>query len=307
MATSATFNPFAADKIESAANLYSGYTTKSMVFNYDDSHKRDKELIDLLNTYGMKGTFNINSSRLIDNMKSYCAQDATDEQVIEFAKNLYSGHEIANHTATHPAADSTPEEDTKYGITSENLIKDINDCDTFAKENFGVNTIGLAWPNGPATRRDDYATYVLPQMQNNTSIKYARAFENGSFALPEDWYRWNSTCHHNDALYFTDKFNALDNEGDLKCFFNWGHSYEFADNEGNDALDWTMIENVMKKLQGQNIWFATNGDIYNYVEATKKVEKTDTTIKNNSDMTLYYNINGVNVSIAPGATYSIAE
>ena len=30
-----------------------------------------------------------------------------------------------------------------------------------------------------------------------------------------------------------------------------------------------------------------------------------TTVKNNSDMTVYYNINGQNVEIAPGETFSI--
>lgn len=68
-----------------------------------------------------------------------------------------------------------------------------------------------------------------------------------------------------------------------------------------------MIENVMKKLQNEDIWFATNGDVYNYVEASKLVEKTDTTIKNNSTVPLYFSINGENVTIAAGATYDITE
>ena len=307
LASSATFSPFEQDIIESAQVLYKGYTTKSMVFNYDDSDKNDKPLIDLLNTYGMKGTFNIVSSRLIKNFKSYVGDSPTDAQVLAYAKELYTGHEIANHTDTHPYAHKTPEENATYGITSEDLIAQINTCDTFAYTNFGTNTIALAWPAGPATRRADYDTYILPALKNNTNIKFARYHENGSFDLPDDWYRWNSTCHHNDAPYFTDKFVALENEGDLKCFFNWGHSYEFKDNEGDDNLDWTMIENVMKKLQNEDIWFATNGDVYNYVEASKLVEKTDTTIKNNSTVPLYFSINGENVTIAAGATYDITE
>ena len=255
----------------------------------------------------MKGTFNIVSSRLIKNFKSYVGDSPTDAQVLAYAKELYTGHEIANHTDTHPYAHKTPEENATYGITSEDLIAQINTCDTFAYTNFGTNTIALAWPAGPATRRADYDTYILPALKNNTNIKFARYHENGSFDLPDDWYRWNSTCHHNDAPYFTDKFVALENEGDLKCFFNWGHSYEFKDNEGDDNLDWTMIENVMKKLQNEDIWFATNGDVYNYVEASKLVEKTDTTIKNNSTVPLYFSINGENVTIAAGATYDITE
>ncbi len=63
----------------------------------------------------------------------------------------------------------------------------------------------------------------------------------------------------------------------------------------------------MQSLSGDNIWFATNGDIYRYAEAVKKAEVTDTEVKNKSDMTLYFNINGKNVEIAPGNSYKINE
>ena len=64
----------------------------------------------------------------------------------------------------------------------------------------------------------------------------------------------------------------------------------------------------MKKLTAEDdIWFATNGDIYRYVEATKLVEVTENSVKNNSNMTVYYNINGQNVEIKPGKTYTIKK
>ena len=47
--------------------------------------------------------------------------------------------------------------------------------------------------------------------------------------------------------------------------------------------------------------------VYRYVEATKLVEVTDTTVTNNSGMTVYYNINGKNVELAAGDVYTIGQ
>ena len=66
-----------------------------------------------------------------------------------------------------------------------------------------------------------------------------------------------------------------------------------------------MIENVISKLANENIWFATNGDVYRYSEALAKAVVSDTEIINNSDITLYYQVNGENIEIASGETYSI--
>ena len=310
------FEAYASDKIESAARLYEGYTTKSMAFNYDDCRWEDQHLIELLDQYGMKGTFNLVSGNIIKNLKSLCSSQtgaSDDASVLAFAKELYKNHEVSNHTVTHRPSHLNPGEigyDSKgnqlVGVSTEEEVADIVGCPAYIKEYLGVDAIGMAWPNGYGTSRSDYESDLLPAMKE-AGIKYARAAESGNFNLPEDWYRWNATCHHNNALAFTDQFIALKNEGDLKCFFNWCHTYEFEQNEGDDSKDWTMIETVMQKLQPENIWFATNGDIYRYVEATKLVEITDTTVTNNSDMTVYYNINGTNVELAPGAVYSVLD
>lgn len=316
LASAVSFDSYATDKIELAARLYEGYTTKSMVFNYDDCRWEDQHLIQLLDQYGMKGTFNLVSGNIIRNLKSLCLEQTganDDASVLAFAKELYKDHEISNHTVSHRPSHLDPGEigyDSKgnqlVGVSTEEEIADIVGCPAYIKENFGVDAIGMAWPNGYGTSRSDYESDLLPAMID-AGIKYARAPESNNFNLPEDWYRWSSTCHHNSAPLFAEKFVALENSGDLKCFFNWGHTYEFEQNEGNDSKDWTMIENVMKTLQPDNIWFATNGDIYRYVEATKLVEVTDTTVTNNSDMTVYYNINGTNVELAPGEVYSVVD
>ena len=99
----------------------------------------------------------------------------------------------------------------------------------------------------------------------------------------------------------------MQNEGNLKCFFVWGHTYEFDENADNDNLNWNMIESVIKSLSGDNIWLASNGEIYNYVEAVKKADITDTEIRNNSDLTLYFNVNGKNTEIPAGEIYNLSQ
>ncbi len=43
----------------------------------------------------------------------------------------------------------------------------------------------------------------------------------------------------------------------------WGHTYEFEQNN-----NWELIENICKKLGGRDdIWYASNMEIYNYVNA----------------------------------------
>ena len=316
LVSSVRFEAYATDKIELAARLYEGYTTKSMVFNYDDCRWEDQHMIELLDQYGMKGTFNLVSKNIINNLTNLCNTQtgkSDSESVLAFAKEMYKNHEISNHSVTHRPAHLNPGEESAdskgnklVGVSTEDQIADIVNCPAYIKEKLGVEAIGHAWPNGNGHRRDDYYTDLEPAMID-AGIKYARHDANGTFELPEDWFSWHATCHHNNAMTYAEKFVALENTGDLKCFFNWGHTYEFEQNKGNSNLDWTMIENVMKTLQPHNIWFATNGDIYRYVEATKLVEITETSVTNNSDMTVYYNINGSNVELAPGEVYSVTK
>ena len=53
-----------------------------------------------------------------------------------------------------------------------------------------------------------------------------------------------------------------------KLFYLWGHSFEFA-NDGN----WEVIEEFAKYIGGrEEIWYATNGEIYDYAKAFERLE-----------------------------------
>ena len=326
------FSSYSESKIEPVSPLYEGYSTKSAVFNYDDGVWQEYILLDLLDEYGIKCTFNFISgkegseqpplqSRKEGQLRR--AKEAGDADAlaasdwIDYVERAYidKGHEIASHTKEHLPSHLN-EGEIAYsstgaqmvGASTEAEVADIQDGVTDLESWFaGADVIGLAWPNGFGTERDDYESDLLPAMKA-IGLRYARADESYNYDLPADWYRWAATCHHNDAPTYASEFVLLDNIGDMKCFFTWGHAYELSDAGSDASRNWDMIESVMKTLSSdETIWFATNADIYRYVEATRLLEQTDTAVKNNSDMTVYCNINGRNVKLGPSETYKIGN
>ena len=82
---------------------------------------------------------------------------------------------------------------------------------------------------------------------------------------------WNPTCHHDDKQLFSLADSFLSNENyfsffsPAKLFYVWGHSYEFDQNN-----NWNRMENFLKKISGhEDVWYASNGEIYSYVTAYK--------------------------------------
>lgn len=331
MSVPTTFASYSESTIENVAPLYEGYSTKSVVFNYDDGVWQEYMLLDLLDQYGIKCTFNfisgmgegtqptLQSRKESQVTKAKAAGDAdalAATDWIDYVKRAYidKGHEISSHTRDHWPS-HLDEGEISYsstgvelvGVSTEDEIIDIQGGVTDIEGWFGTDVIGLAWPNGFGWQRNDYETDLKPAMEE-IGLKYARGDESYGFDLPTDWYVWEPTCHHNDAPGYANKFVSLDNSGDMKCFFNWGHAYEFDTNKDDPTRNWAMLEGVMQTLATDDtIWYATNGDIYRYVEATKLLETTATTVKNNSTMTVYCNINGKNVELSAGETYTIGE
>ena len=72
---------------------YPGFKARAVTLSYDDGAGADRKMVEILNRYGMKCTFNLNPCSM--------KQDANYVQPHELAE-LYSGHEIAAHGFTHP-------------------------------------------------------------------------------------------------------------------------------------------------------------------------------------------------------------
>ncbi len=229
--------------------------TKVLTLSYDDGVVQDIRLIEIMNKYGLKGTFNINSGMYLPEKTE--REEFRGRLKLSEAKNLYtdSGHEIAVHTLTHPFLEKMDTSEIIYEIT-----EDRKSIET----NYGKIARGMAYP---------YGTYDKKVMDvlKKCSIAYARtATSTQRFDFPENWLELNPTCHHNHENLFEliKTFVETPSRFNLpEMFYLWGHSYEFDNND-----NWDVIENFAKYAGGHDhIWYATNIEIYDYVKAYERL------------------------------------
>ena len=139
-------------------------------------------------------------------------------------------------------------------------------------------------------------------------ILYSRTLgsDNKEFELPSDWYQWMPTAHHDnpEILEWAKEFVNMDVEGDYcssrrpKLFYVWGHGFEF---ERND--NWQRLEDICEALAHKDdIWYATNMEIYEYVAAFNSLvySADGKKIYNPTLFTLWLDYDGTQYVIKPG-------
>ncbi|MBQ3021961.1 MAG: polysaccharide deacetylase family protein [Clostridia bacterium] len=232
---------------------------KALTLSYDDGVDQDIRLMKILDDNGIKCTFNISAGRFAKEGTTYpddkiCGRLMSKSQAINLYKN--SGHEVAIHGYTHPHLTNIPTNHAMYEI-----IEDRKELE----KTFDTLVRGCAYPFGAF---NDDVVKILELAQ----IKYARTtISTNKFTMPSDWLRLDPTCHHKSAqlMELAEKFVELDPKG-ANLFYVWGHSYEF-DQDNN----WDVIENFAQYIGGrEDIWYATNIEIYDYVEAYKNLQIT---------------------------------
>ncbi len=266
------------------------FKTKALTFSYDDGVVQDRRLAEIFNKYGMKGTFNINGAFLGDKRTGDLGEDRSRLTVAE-GMEVYKNHEIALHSYTHPFMEQIP-----HDVMAFEIVKDRERLESA----FGRIIKGMAYPMGTTS---DEVVEVLKAC----GVVYSRTTKQTErFDLPTDWLRLPSTCHHNNERVFSliDTFLQKDVSRMPELFYIWGHSYEFDRND-----NWDRIEEICKKLSGQdNVWYATNMEIYEYIEAYKrlKVSADGKIVYNPTNTTLYFcNQHLEQYVIAPGETIKI--
>lgn len=253
------------------------FKTKAVTLSYDDAVVQDQRLISIMNKYGLKGTFNVNGG-VLDWEKNKSKYRMAKDEAIEVFKDC--GMEIAMHGKDHVFLDKVSGADT---------IKEFYEDKMILEDVFGTMMRGGAYAYG---RYPDQAIEVLKML----GIKYFRTTKSTfDFNLPSDWLRLEPTCHHKAKNLFelVDKFLAEkpDSKLDAKpmLFYLWGHSYEF-DMDNN----WEIIEEFAKKVSSaEDVYHATNIEIYDYVKAYESLEYSldGKKIMNRTatDVYLYYN------------------
>ena len=244
---------------------------KVLTLSYDDGVVQDIRLSEITKKYGLKVTFNIDTG-------TYLAEDKEREKFygrmkLSEAKALYinSGNEVAVHTLTHPFLNQLTDNEIIYEImTDRNNIS----------EQYGCVANGMAYPFGAY---DDRVTDLLKKC----GIVYSRTTRSTEdFAFPTDWITLHPTCHHKNPrlMELAEEFVKGDRWGRSRMFYLWGHSYEFDDNN-----NWEIIENFAKFMGGRDdIWYATNIEIYNYVMAYNSLQKS-------ADSKIVYNPSAIDI------------
>ena len=90
------------------------------------------------------------------------------------------------------------------------------------------------------------------------------------FDIPEDFLRWDPTCHHDDERLMDLAREFVEGVGFAPMlFYVWGHAYEF---DGKD--NWQTIEALAQFMSryADRVWFASNGEIMDYVNAYRRLE-----------------------------------
>lgn len=229
--------------------------TKALTFSYDDGEKQDIRLCQLFNKYNLKGTFNLNSGFMPKEPSEESSKVALSQ-----IPEVYAGHEVAVHTAHHPFLEKM--------TTSEMAVEILEDKRTLEKYT-GYVVRGMAYPFG--TYSDD-----VIRVARDLGIKYSRGVHSHhGFALPTKWLEMPATCHQADEKVFDIAKTFVEEEtatGWRRCqswlFYIWGHSYEYRTEE-----DWARMEKLCAYLANRDdVWYATNIEIYDYIEAFRSLE-----------------------------------
>ena len=221
---------------------------KILTFSYDDGVTQDIRLIELLNKYGVKATFNLNSGLLGQPGSVPCCGVTVSHNKVNAAdvRHIYAGHEVAAHTLTHPLLPAIPDDDE--------IVRQVEEDRLALSELCGYEVVGFAYPGGGV----NFDRRVADLIRTRTGVKYARTTVcTHSFDLPADLYEFTPSIFHNgdwnDFMAFVERFLGMDTDR-KQVLYVWGHAYEF------DVRDtWGRFEEFLQTVsRRKDVLYATN-------------------------------------------------
>lgn len=211
---------------------------KALTFSYDDGVRQDIRLIGILNRYGLKGTFNLNSGLFGRNGTRICREDI---------RSVYEGHEVAVHTVTHPFLEE---------LSDDRVIEEVEQDRLVLSDMVGYEVVGMAYPYGYQEKERCTADLI----RSNTGVRYARTTnQTCSFALPQNLHLLHPSvfhCNWNELFRLGRDF--LECKPDqAQLFYVWGHAYELDKGNG-----WEQFEEFCRMMSGKDdIYYGTNREI----------------------------------------------
>lgn len=307
-------------------NFYPGWTRKAISFSIDDGNlPMDEKFMSIVEPYGIKGTFNLCSERL-------------ERMSPEEYRAFYRGYEIANHCKYHPSAFvdgveydissepfdyETADREKLYpykdvdGLyysarpaggwlkkaTADAYIRFIEEGHRELEEVFGEGSIRcFIWPYGQQKNQKvlDYV-HSIPYYYGDRWTHIGKTPE--VYFAPPTKDVFYAPGRHNNLLEMAKSYEALPDDGELKFFCFGIHSIDYEREDKWDDL------HTFAKTYGarpEDYFYATVVEVYDYAEAVKAIEITDTEIKNMSKIDLYIKVDGERRIIKAGRSITLA-
>lgn len=277
------------NKYERIFMRFPGGRGKALTLSYDDGVEADVRLLQIMKANGLKGTFNLNSARYSPEDTGYTKENVharmSRDKCIEVFKD--SGMEIAVHGLTHPRLERLSVPMCTYEVLQDRME---------LEKTYETIVRGMAYPFGT------YSDEVV-EVLKKCGIVYARTVESTErFDIPTDWLRMPATCHHNHPrlMELAIGFSNAKIAAGPALFYLWGHSYEFDDND-----NWNVIEEFAAYIGSrEDIWYATNIEIYEYVTAFEQliISLDGKRVQNPTGYTLHFELDGKAYTVQAGET-----
>lgn len=219
---------------------------KAVTFSFDDGVMQDIRVIRILDRYGLKGTFNLNSGKFGTKHPYEASDKIVKRTLIEpnQVKELYKNHEVAVHTVGHFNLTMLPDSCVAWQVeTDRKLLESLTDKPIRC----------MAYPCGGVNYDERVANIIKTQ----TKIDFARtAISSYSFDLQRDLLSFKPTIHFQDEKLFnlTEEFITIQSK-EPALFYIWGHSYEL------DVMDgaWEKFEKFCSLIANRaDVFYGTN-------------------------------------------------
>lgn len=222
---------------------------KAFTLSFDDGVAQDVRLVKLMNRYGLKGTFNLNTGIQSEAGSFMIEGKQIHRMEQEGLRCLYEGHEVASHGLMHAALTE---------LDGAALAREIGEDISNIEKYYGKRPIGFAYAYGA------YDDKSKAELQKH-GIHYARTVEaSQDFSLPKDLLQLSPTCHYRDEnlMRLAESFTEMTAE-QPSLFYVWGHSYEL-DVHG----EWERLEAFFDSISGRDdIYYGTNAECLRYLGA----------------------------------------
>lgn len=256
--------------------------TKAFNITYDDGILQDVRFVALMNKYGLKGTFNLNSQLMEQEFEWVHPNGMIVKRLsTDAVLHLYDGHEIAAHTLTHPFLNDKSDAELQWEIGEDKRRLEAL---------FGREVAGFGVPFHFYDER-------IAECVRSCGFEYGRNSElTHDYSPWQDPYFWSCGVFHleKELDEFVEGFFQTDEE--LALCQIVGHSYDL------DAENlWDKMERILARMAGDDsVCTMTHLELVRYLRAMEQAVVGKDRIENASSKTLWFLVDGDVLELTPG-------